>query len=119
METEVVEQEPKGLINESLFRNNKQIRADRAEDLKEELNVAFKRECEDLDRDIKSLERARKNQYDFSPTNSQSLILAKEVVGIDIVKEDRKRTLDIREKRIIFEEMSQRYLELFGEKFNA
>lgn len=117
--SEVKEKEKKGLIAESLHRNNKEIRADRAEDLKEELEVAFKRECEDYERDIKSLERARKNMYDFSPTNTQSLVLVKDVIGHDVVKEDRKRTLEIREKKIVFEEMSRRYIELFGKPFNS
>lgn len=103
-----------GSLYESLARSNKQIRQERGEALAEQLETTFRRNIEDLRYDMKDLERKRTNMYDFSPTNSQSLVMAKEVEARGILIEDAAISLDIRNLEIKLEIADKRYLELFG-----
>lgn len=119
---EVLEQKPSengqelGFVYQSLNRSNKQIRKDRGDAIAEDLEVAFKRDVEDLRMDLKRLMRDRENMYDFSPESSYSLVLKKDVDSREILLKDKKISLEIRELEITLEIMEKRYIDLFGKK---
>ena len=68
----------KGAFVESLKRNAKQIKSDRAIAIAEDAETEMKRRIEDLIRDIRKLERERESRLDMSPDNVTSLKLATE-----------------------------------------
>jgi len=103
-----------GSLYESLARSNKQIRQERGEALAEQLETSFRRNIEDLRYDMKDLIRKRTNMYDFSPTNSQSLVMAKDIEARSILKQDTEISLDVRNLQITLDIAEGRYLELFG-----
>lgn len=106
-----------GFVHQSLQRNNKQIRQDRAEALAEDLETPARRACEDLWSDLRKLKRDRQAMYDFSPSNTQSLVLAKEVDGRSVWKEDMELSKKIFNTEIEFKIACERYLELYGKNF--
>ena len=57
--------ETKGAFLESLQRNNKQIRQDRAEAIAEDAELVFKRKVEDLEMKIKRMRRERDGMLDL------------------------------------------------------
>lgn len=103
-----------GAFRESLVRNNKQIREDRAEAIFESAEMAYKREIEDLSMAIKQMKRERENMIDLSPTNAQSLTLASDFNAKVYVDKDIELGVKIREKEIMIEIAQQRYKYLFG-----
>lgn len=109
-ETEVVI----GSLYASLNRTNKQIREERGDALGEQIETAFRRGIEDLRYDLKDLIRKRTNMYDFSPTNSQSLVMAKDVEARSILVADKELSVKIRNLQIELEIMEGRYTELTG-----
>ena len=106
--------EPRGEIRESLNRTNAQIRKDRGEDIFEGLETEFKRAAEDSWKKIKRLQRERRNMYDFSPNQTTSLVMAKDVDYKDVQLKDEAITLEIRNTRIKHELDVERYRDLFG-----
>lgn len=104
----------KGFVYESLGRSNSEIRKDRGDAIAEDLELAFKRAVEDSARKVSRLERERKAMYDFSPNNTTSLVLAKNVNADEIRDKDKVLTLEIRNAKIELELDKERYLELFG-----
>ena len=80
---EVIETEAKGFLQQSLNRSNKQIRQERGDAIAEDLEIIYKRKVEDLEVDVKRAKRQQENAFDFSPTNSQSLVMAKELESVD------------------------------------
>jgi len=121
MSQETLEQEKEqvGFVYQSLQRNNKQIRADRAEALAEDLETPARRACEDLYSDLRKATRDRAAMYDFSPANTQSLVLAKDVDGRAVWKDDMAKSLEIRDLQIKFEIACARYKDLYGKEFNG
>lgn len=106
---------PGGLIAETLSRSNAQIRQDRGNAIAEDMEVVYRRAAEDAHRKVNQLKRDRKAMYDFSPTNSLSLVLARDVKAEEIQEKDMLLSLQIREAEIKLEIADQRYAELFGE----
>lgn len=106
--------EVKGTLYQSLERSNKQIRQERGEALAEQLETSFRRNIEDLRYNMRDLKRKRTNMYDFSPTNSQSLVMAAEVNANSILEDDQKISLEVRNLEIKLEIAEGRYLDLFG-----
>lgn len=113
------EEENLGFVQQSLHRNNKQIRSDRAEALAEDLETPARRACEDLNSDLRKAKRDRAAMYDFSPSNTQSLALAKDVDGRIVWQDDMKLSLAIRDIEIKFDIACKRYKELYGKTFQA
>lgn len=111
--------EIKGLLYQSLSRTNKQIKQERGDAIVEDLEMAYGRKIEDLIRDIKRLQRDQTNMFDFSPTNSQSLMMGKDVDAQDILDKDLIKLIDIREKTIKLNLLKDRYFELFGKTLKA
>lgn len=114
MEAKVEEEVVKGLIYQSLARTNKEIRRDRGDAIAEDLEIVYKRNVEDLRLDLKRLKRDRENMYDFSPTTTHSLVLAKDVDSREILLKDQEISWKIRETEIKLEIAEKRYIDLFG-----
>ena len=104
-----------GALRQSLRRNNKEIRQDRADTIEEELEMAFSRAVKDLEMKLKRLTREREAIYDFSPTNAQSLVMAKELHGDEILIKDSQLSIQIRQVEIELEIAKGRYTHLFGQ----
>jgi hypothetical protein len=104
----------KGALYQSLNRNNKDILKDRAETIGEDLEMTFKRGVENIEVKLKRLNRDRASMYDLSPTNTQTLILAKDLDAQLILENDNKMSIEIRQLEINLEIANERYLHLFG-----
>lgn len=109
-------QKMKGAFVDSLTRNNKKIREDRAIAIAEDAQVMFKREVEDLELEIKKLKREREGLLDLSPTDAQSLVLASDFDAKDFTQKDIKLGLRIRDLEIKHEIADKRYNQLFEEE---
>lgn len=116
MEEEVLTKKtgPAGAFIESLKRNNKQIRDDRAEAIYEDTQLVFGRQIEDLEMEIKRLNRDRENMLDLSPSHGQSLQLATDFKADEFVKKDVELGVKIRNTEITLEIAKKRYNHLFG-----
>lgn len=104
----------KGAFVESLTRGSKKIKADRAIVIAESAQLKYKRSIEDMQMDVKTLQRERDNMLDLSPSTSDSLELAKNFDADSFVKKDQAIGLRIREVKICLEEAIERYEVLFG-----
>ncbi len=103
-----------GAFADSLRRNNKRIRLDRATAIAEDALLAYKRGVEDLEMERKRLVRQRENMLDMSPENTQSLIVAKEFDARGFFEEDMVIGLKIRNIEIKLEVARKRFNKLFG-----
>lgn len=106
----------KGAFSESLKRNNKQIRDDRATAISEDTEIVYKREIEDVDMEIKKMKREQENMLDLSPTNAQSLVLASDFDSKSYVSKDIELGIKIRNAEIRRDIAVKRYEYLFGKK---
>jgi len=105
--------EIKGAFMESLLRNNKKIRDDRAIAIGEAAQMIYKREVEDTSLKIKQLKRERDAMLDLSPTTADSLVLASDFDAKKFVGKDIEIGIKIRELEIILEIAEKRYKLLF------
>lgn len=103
-----------GAFISSLKRNNKQIRADRADAIGEDTQMIYKRKIEDLDVSIKRMKREQENMLDLSPSNAQSLVLASDFNSEEYVNKDIELGVKIRNAEITLEIAQKRYVYLFG-----
>ena len=106
--------ETEGAFIESLKRNNRQIREDRAATISEDAQLLYKREIEDLEVEQKRLIREQDNMLDMSPTNAQSLIVASDFDAKSYVNKDIDLGVKIRNIEIRLEIAKKRYSYLFG-----
>jgi hypothetical protein len=105
-----------GAFIDSLKRNNKQIREDRATAITEDAQLLYKREIEDLEVQIKRMKREQENMLDLSPENAMSLKLASDFDAKAYVNKDIELGVKIRNSEIKLEIASKRYNYLFGGK---
>jgi len=105
-----------GAFVESLMRNNKKIRDDRAQAISEDTELIYKRTIEDLELNIKKMKREQENMLDLSPTTAQSLVLASDFDSADYVSKDVTLGVKIRNEQIRLEIAKNRYEYLFGGK---
>lgn len=103
----------KGAFVDSLRRNNKKIRDDRAVAIAEDVQMLFKREIEDLELEIKKVRRERENMLDLSPTTADSLVLATDFDGKGFVNKDLELGVKIRNLEIKLEIAQNRFNHLF------
>ena len=103
-----------GAFVDSLKRNNKQIRSDRAAAIAEDTELVYKRYIEDIEIEIKRLKRTQENMLDLSPSNAQSLVPAANFDSKDYVKKDIDIGLEIRNCEIKLEIARSRYDYLFA-----
>lgn len=114
MENETgVTSELQGAFIQSLVRNNKKIREDRAIAIQEAAQLVYKREVEDLAIKIKQLKRERESMLDLSPENATSLVLASDFDEKAFVTKDITLGVEIRNLEIKYEIASTRYKVLF------
>lgn len=104
----------KGAFVESLQRNNSQIKKDRATEIGEDAQIKYKRTIEDLEQELKQLERERRSMMDLSPTTATSLILASDFNSQSFVDKDIELGVKIRNVEIKLEIARKRYSYLFG-----
>jgi len=114
MSEEKIESEVAGAFINSLKRNNKQIKDDRAASISEDTQLIYKRKIEDLELSIKKMVREQDNMLDLSPTNSQSLILASDFDSDSFITKDIELGVKIRNSQITLEIAKNRYKYLFG-----
>ena len=103
-----------GAFFDSLKRNNKQIRDDRATAIAEDTELVYKRSIEDLEIQIRKMKREQENMLDLSPTNAQSLMLASDFDHNVYVQKDMELGVKIRNTEIKLEIAKARYSHLFG-----
>lgn len=108
------ETENKGAFINSLRRNNKQIREDRATAIGEDTQLLYKRQIEDLQVSIKRMEREQENMLDLSPASATSLTLASDFNAAEYVAKDTELGVKIRNESIKLEIALKRYTYLFG-----
>ena len=118
VKNDVSENPSVGYLAHSLNRTNKQIRQERGDAIAEDLEIIYRRKVEDLETDVKRSITKQKNAFDFSPTNSQSLVMAKELESVDILERDLELGVKVRELKIKLNIAKERYNILFGEKYN-
>ncbi len=99
---------------DSLKRNNKQIRDDRAQAIAEDTEITYKRKVEDLDYEIRKKIREREQMMDLSPTNTQSLVLANEFDAKAFVGKELDLGTEIRNLTIKYNIAVKRFNILFG-----
>lgn len=116
-ETKEVVADQGGFLQESLARGNKQIRLERGDAIAEDLEMVYKREIEDKEIDLKRLTRKQVNAFDFSPSNSQSLVMGKDFDAGIVLKEDLADALAIHNTQIKLTLAKKRYNHLFGETY--
>lgn len=107
-------EEKTGAFLDSLVRNNKQIRADRAAAIGEDAQLLYKREVEDLDVAVKRMRREQEGMLDMSPENAMSLKLASDFDAKDYVAKDIELAVRIRNAEIKLDLAKTRYTYLFG-----
>lgn len=105
--------EMKGAFVESLKRNNKKIRDDRAVAITESAQMIYKREVEDISLEIKKLRREREAMLDLSPSDAQSLVLATDFDAKQFVNKDIEVGVKIRLLEIRLDIATKRYNHLF------
>jgi len=105
-----------GAFLESLKRNNKKIRDDRAQAIGEDTELIYKRKIEDLDLSIKKMKREQENMLDLSPTTADSLVLASDFNSEEYTRKDIDLGVKIRNAEITLEISKKRYAYLFGEE---
>lgn len=109
-----IEDEPQGAFFDSLTRNNRKIRRDRAIAIAEDAELIYGRQVQDLEVKLKRMKRERENMLDLSPTNAQSLVLATDFDAEEYVKKDIALGVDIRQTEIKLEIAQTQYKHLFG-----
>lgn len=109
-----VEVMPEGAFQDSLMRNNKQIRRDRAIVIVEAAFINYKRAVEDLEIELKRVMRDRENMLDLSPTNAQSLVVASDFDATGFVQKDIELGVKIRNLEIKLDVAKKRFNHLFG-----
>lgn len=106
---------PEGAFQETLMRNNKKIRQDRAIVIIEAAHINFKRAVEDLEIEIKQVKRDRENMLDLSPHHAQDLMVASDFNAESFVKKDIELGIRIRNLEIKRDVAKTRFIHLFGE----
>lgn len=112
----IPEQLPQGAFVQSLKRNNRQIREDRAETIVEETELVYKRRIEDLGISISRMKKEQENMLDLSPTTAQSLVLASDFDNNAYVDKDVDLSIKIRNEEIKRDLAVARYKYLFGKE---
>ena len=117
-EDKTVETVVMGELAQSLVRNSKQIKQNRAEEIAEDAELSFGRKIEDLRRDKKTVQRKRRAMLDMSPDNTYSFIRVDSFDAGGFVDADLKLGLELRELEIRLDVAEGSYKRLFGKDFS-
>jgi hypothetical protein len=109
-------QKTEGAFFESLKRNNRQIRQDRAETIAEDAEMTYKRTIEDMEMEIKRKKRDQEAMLDMSPENTTTLKLASDFDAKAYVEKDIELGTDIYNLEKMLVVARERYHYLFGGK---
>jgi uncharacterized protein YjbI with pentapeptide repeats len=112
---EVEDTDLKGAFFDNINRNNRSIKRDRAIAITEDAKLLYKRNIEDMEMQMKKLNRERVNMLDLSPTSADSLILASDFDSSAFVKKDIELGVKIRNLQITLDIAKESYGKLFGE----
>lgn len=107
-------EELKGSFVESLKRNNKQIREDRALSIGEDAEMFYERMVRDLERELRGVKRDRENLLDLAGDSTLKIITPSEFNAAAFVKTDMELGIKIRDLQIRLEIALKRYTDLFG-----
>lgn len=107
---------PTGAFAASLTRKNSQIRRDRAIAISEDAELIYRRLVENIQIELKRLEREQENALDMSPENITTLRLASDFNPEAFAERDMDLALKIRNTKIRLELATDRYAYLFGGK---
>jgi len=107
-------EEQNGAFVNSLKRNNKQIKADRAEAIGEDAEMAYRRTVEDMEITLKRLRRKQDNMLDMSPENAFSLKMANDFDAQTYTDVDLEVGVEIRNTEIKLDIAKKRFTYLFG-----
>ncbi len=107
----------KGLFYQNLTRDFKKLKADRAESVTEDAEIAYKRHIEDYCRDLREISRRRENlMLELAPTTTYDATVVPADFDVNkFMAEDEKLGIRSRELTIKLEIMLDRYETLFGE----
>ena len=104
----------KGAFIDSLKRNYKQIREDRAAAIVEVAQLKYKRKIEDLEMELSDMKRQQENMIDLSPTTTTNLVLPSDFNPDDYIVKDLELGVKIRNTEIKLEVAKKRFVHLFG-----
>ena len=107
---------PQGIFVDSLTRNNSKIKGDRADAIKEDAELTYRRKVEDIGVLLRKLIRDRKNMLDMSPENTMTLKVATDFDGEAFAAKDLELGIKIRQAEIELDLAAARCNELFGTK---
>jgi hypothetical protein len=111
-----MENEKMGVFVNTLMRDNKSIKKDRAEAIIEDTQLVFKRKVEDLGLEITRLKRKQEAMLDLSPDNSLSLMPnLKDFDSAVFTEEDLKLAYTLENLKIKYKAALNRYEYLFGD----
>jgi hypothetical protein len=96
-----------------LSRTFGQVKKDRAENILENAEIAYRRHIEDLKIKIKKTERQLENNLDYSPTTAGMMISVENFDENQFVFNDVCLIMDIRDLTIELEQAEKRYKYLF------
>lgn len=119
MEEQKNEAMAKGAFVDSLKRNNKQIREDRANAIGEDAELIYKRKIEDMEVNIRRMRQDQTNMLDLSPENATSLKLASDFDANAYADKDIELGKKIRNETIALNIAKKRYNFLFGERYKV
>ena len=107
----------KGLFYQNNTRDFKKLKADRAESVTEDAEIAYKRHIEDYCRDLREISRRRENlMLELAPTTTYDATVVPADFDVNkFMAEDEKLGIRSRELTIKLEIMLDRYETLFGE----
>jgi predicted DNA binding CopG/RHH family protein len=98
-----------------LVMSNEEIKEKRGAAVCEKAELAYRRAKENLEEQIKEMERDREDILDFSATDANDLNVAKNFDAKDFVTKDTRLGLRLRDAQLQLEIVSKRYDELFVE----
>lgn len=108
--------EKRGKFFESLNRSFKNVRADRAAAVVDDVEIEFKRCVENLWRDIKRLNSKKLGLLDLSSSNALTIKSVEDIKPEAFVAEYVKVNVDLRKTKIQYLVARKAYNELFGTK---
>lgn len=100
-----------------LTRSTTQIKADRATEIAEMAEIETKRKVEDLEREVKLLERKKKSMTDLSPDNTYSIMKVKDFDPTEFLEAYTGLNIKLREAKILLNIAKETYNELFGKVY--
>lgn len=107
-----------GFVDASLKRSSREVREQRGELIKEDLEEEYRRKIEDLEKQLRRNDRDQTGMFDFSPNNSMSMVM-KDVDAKEIMDKDLEIEQENRNTLVKLNNAKKRYNFLFGKKYDV